>query len=95
MEHRVPGSGRDGVVERAVGERQRAAQVGHPQVRAVTAPPPGQLQHPGALVDPGDDGAPVAQRREQRPSRGPRRGSAGCPGRGEAGHERVFLRAVP
>jgi hypothetical protein len=30
-------------------------------------PPPGQLHLPGALVEAGDDGAPVAQRREQGP----------------------------
>jgi hypothetical protein len=34
-------------------------------VRAVAEPPPGQLEHPGAFVDAGHDGAPVAQRREQ------------------------------
>ena len=33
---------------------------------AVTEPPPGQLNHRGALVEAGDDGAPVAQRGEQR-----------------------------
>jgi hypothetical protein len=38
----------------------------YPQVRAVTEPPPGQLQHPGTAVEPGHDGTPVAQRREQR-----------------------------
>ena len=47
-------------------EGQRAAQVGHLQVRVVTEPPPGLLQHPGAVVEAGHDGAPVAQRREQR-----------------------------
>ena len=56
----VQHQGRDDVVERAVGERQRATQVGHLQGRAVTEPPPGQLQHPGAGVDAGHDGTPVA-----------------------------------
>jgi hypothetical protein len=62
----VQHQGRYNVVERAVGVRQRVAQFGHPQVRAVTEPPPGLLQHPGAGVEAGHDGAPVAQRREQR-----------------------------
>jgi hypothetical protein len=61
----VQHQGRDDIVERAVGERQRAAQVGHVQVRVGAEPPPGQLQHLGAGVDAGHDGAPVAQRREQ------------------------------
>jgi hypothetical protein len=61
----VQHQGRDDIVEAAVGEGKRAAQVGHPQVRAVTEPPPGQLQHPGALVEAGHDGAPVTQRRGQ------------------------------
>jgi hypothetical protein len=58
--------GRDDIVERAVGERQRAAQGGQLQVRAVTEPLLGLLQHPGAGVEAGHDGVPVAQRREQR-----------------------------
>jgi oligopeptidase B len=60
----VQDQGGDDVVERAVGVRQRAAQLGHPQVRVGTEPPPGLLQHPGARVEAGHDGAPVAQRRE-------------------------------
>ena len=62
----VQHQGRDDIIERAVGERERAAQVGHLQVRVVTEPPPGLLDHPGARVEAGQDGAPVAQRREQR-----------------------------
>jgi len=41
----------DDIVERAVGERQRAAQIGHLQGRVGAEPPPGQLQHLGAGVD--------------------------------------------
>jgi hypothetical protein len=40
--------------------RKRPAQVGYPQVRVVTEPSPGLLQHSGARVDAGDDGTPVA-----------------------------------
>ena len=54
------------VVERAVREGQRAAQPGHLRVRVVAEPPPGLLQHPGAFVEARHDGAPGAQRREQR-----------------------------
>ena len=56
----VQHQGRDDIVERTVGERQRAIQVGHLQVGAVTEPPPGQLQHSGAFVDAGHDRTPVA-----------------------------------
>ena len=42
-----------------------AAEVGHHQVRVVTEPSPGLLQHPGAGVEAGHEGTPVAQRREQ------------------------------
>jgi hypothetical protein len=58
--------GCDDIVALHVGEGKRATQVGHLQVRAITEPPPGQLHHPGALVEAGDDGAPVAQRGDQR-----------------------------
>jgi oligopeptidase B len=60
----VQDQGGDDIVERGVGVRQRAVQLGHPQVRVVTEPPTGLLQHPGARVEAGHDGAPVAQRRE-------------------------------
>ena len=56
------------VVEGVVGEGKRSAQLGHLQVRVATEPPPGQPHHPGAFVDAGHDGPPVAQRREQRTS---------------------------
>jgi hypothetical protein len=62
----VQHQGRDDIVERAVGERQRAAQVGNVQGRVGAEPASGQLQHPGAGVDAGHDGTPVAQCREQR-----------------------------
>ena len=52
----------DGIVERAVGERQRiAAQAGPMQDRALAEPLPGQLQHLDTGVDTGHDGPPVAQ----------------------------------
>jgi hypothetical protein len=39
--------------------RAHPPQLGHLKVRVVTEPPPGLLQHPGALVEAGHDGAPV------------------------------------
>jgi hypothetical protein len=40
------------------------AEIGHLQVCAGAESPPGELQ-PGAGIDAGHDGTPVAQRREQ------------------------------
>jgi hypothetical protein len=57
----VQDQGGDDVVEPGVGEGQRAAQFGAFQHHALAEPPPGQLQHPGAGVEAGDDGAPLAQ----------------------------------
>ena len=48
----VQHQGRGDVVESVVGEGKRAAKVGHPQVRAVTEPPPGDLDHPALLSKP-------------------------------------------
>jgi hypothetical protein len=57
----VQDQGGDDVVEPGVGEGQRAAQFGAFQHHTVAEPPPGQCQHPGAGVEAGDDGAPLAQ----------------------------------
>jgi hypothetical protein len=43
-----------------------APQVGGFQARASAEPLPGQLQHLGAFIGAGHDGAPVTRRREQR-----------------------------
>jgi hypothetical protein len=73
----VQHQGRDDVVERTIGERQRAADIGEEQVRALAEPPPGQLQHLGAGIEAGHDRAPVTQRRRQGA-----RPAAGADGRG-------------
>ena len=46
--------------------RKRSAKLGYLQVRVISEPPPGLLQHPGAFIEAGHDGAPVAQHRQQR-----------------------------